>query len=325
MVGTASLYLACKVEEIYTPRIELFILATDNGYTHREILEYERKIAMELEWKLFPRTAEHWSNLCVKKWDVYLNKNLELVEELNIIPEFEDYKDVDTKTLIQNYCCIDVCSIVELLSFEGEDDNITQTILNLPAYKRFRQVSQIMDTLILDIDNLQYNQQALALSTIFCVVGLSLKIFSQKELLVGNINPTQTETAIDQENQHPNPGSSNTVNHTVVNGQKPGDVTLKNQEAMYKLKRMDSYVYLFSDFLKSEFSISYEELVPTLEFVNPYCGGTRFNYVLPHAFTYQYRELARKRIYLDNPSEIMSLIVHNNGSSPLVRWIKAQS
>ena len=44
LVGTAALYLACKVEEIFAPRINYFIVATDRGYTKQEILKMERDI-----------------------------------------------------------------------------------------------------------------------------------------------------------------------------------------------------------------------------------------------------------------------------------------
>lgn len=44
LIGTAALYLACKVEEIFTPKLEYFIIATDRGYNHEQILGMERKL-----------------------------------------------------------------------------------------------------------------------------------------------------------------------------------------------------------------------------------------------------------------------------------------
>jgi len=64
LIGTSSLYLACKIEEIICPKIEIFILATDNGYHKSQILDMERKISMELEWKLTPTSLEKWMNMC---------------------------------------------------------------------------------------------------------------------------------------------------------------------------------------------------------------------------------------------------------------------
>lgn len=64
LIGTAALLLACKVEEIYTPRISYFILATDHGYTQAQILDMERNLCMELEWDLTPASLETWTRLC---------------------------------------------------------------------------------------------------------------------------------------------------------------------------------------------------------------------------------------------------------------------
>jgi hypothetical protein len=54
LVGTTALYLACKMEEIQVPKIQLLILATDNGYTKSQILTMERKMTKELNWYLTP-------------------------------------------------------------------------------------------------------------------------------------------------------------------------------------------------------------------------------------------------------------------------------
>lgn len=54
LVGTTALYLACKMEELHVPKIQFFILATDNGYTKGQILNMERKMAKELRWNLTP-------------------------------------------------------------------------------------------------------------------------------------------------------------------------------------------------------------------------------------------------------------------------------
>jgi hypothetical protein len=58
LIGTAALYLASKVEEIFIPRIGYFIIATDRGYSQMQILSMERDIAMQLEWNLTPASTE---------------------------------------------------------------------------------------------------------------------------------------------------------------------------------------------------------------------------------------------------------------------------
>lgn len=56
LVGTAALFLACKMEEIISPCLKLFIIATNNGYNKEEILEMERSISKTLNWSLTPTT-----------------------------------------------------------------------------------------------------------------------------------------------------------------------------------------------------------------------------------------------------------------------------
>jgi len=64
----------------------------------------------------------------------------------------------------------------------GDDFSLSEYIFSLPAYKRYAEVTQILDTIILDINTLQYKPQALVLSAIYCVILLSLKIFTPMEL-----------------------------------------------------------------------------------------------------------------------------------------------
>lgn len=183
-------------------------------------------------------------------------------------------------------------------------------MVNSQIYKRFRQLTQIIDTVILDIDSLQYTSEAIALSAIFWVVGLSLKIFSQKELFDRSVSPRK-DNIINKENISEN--VSRNITET------------KDGEMLSKFKKVDNFVLLFSTFISSDFSITYEELIPTIEYVSPFAGGIKFNYELPHAFTLTNKDLQRKRIQLDNPSELRSLIVHNKGSGAFVRWLKAHS
>lgn len=46
-------------------------MATDSGYNSAQILEMERILAIELEWKLTPPTMESWIKTCLAKWDEY--------------------------------------------------------------------------------------------------------------------------------------------------------------------------------------------------------------------------------------------------------------
>jgi hypothetical protein len=83
LIGTSSLYLASKVEEIYTPKISYFILATDNGYSLNEILVKERRLVMELEWSLTPSSIETWIQSCCSEWDKFCDTSENLLSFKN--------------------------------------------------------------------------------------------------------------------------------------------------------------------------------------------------------------------------------------------------
>jgi G2/mitotic-specific cyclin-B, other len=46
----ASLFIACKYEEIYPPDLKDFVYITDNAYTKQEVLDMEGKILQTLQF-----------------------------------------------------------------------------------------------------------------------------------------------------------------------------------------------------------------------------------------------------------------------------------
>lgn len=197
------------------------------------------------------------------------------------------------------------------------------------AYKRMRQITQVLDTLIMDIDTLLYKDQALVLAVMFCVIGLSMKVFCQKELFDGTINPFKGKEITGKENISSNllveKSEAKDTNDLTQLTTCDNEGIRENRDALAVLKKVDNYVLLFSEFLQSEYSISYEELVPTIEYVSPFVGGIRFNFELPQAFTLSKRDLLRKRIHLQSPADLQSLLVHNKGAGAFVRWLKSHS
>jgi cyclin E len=76
LIGVTSLLVACKVEEVYIPRMNDFALATDGGYTKEQILEMEYKVMQTLRYKLHPMTLCTWSNWFLNMWDIFAEQNL---------------------------------------------------------------------------------------------------------------------------------------------------------------------------------------------------------------------------------------------------------
>lgn len=154
-----------------------------------------------------------------------------------------------------------------------------------------------------------------------------MKIFTQKELFEGEISLSQDTSLGTQEYQS---ASKPQVHNTQISGLKKeiivnngDDVSSPDEQTILKIKRMDSYVLLFSEFLEKEFSLSYDELSPTIDYVSTFVGGVKFNYKLPQAFKYTKEEIVKRRLHLCKPSEVASLLVHNKGTGSLVGWLKA--
>ena len=57
LVGVTALFLACKYEEIYPPKVRKFVYITDNAYDPKEVLDMEQTILRVLNWKISLPTA----------------------------------------------------------------------------------------------------------------------------------------------------------------------------------------------------------------------------------------------------------------------------
>ena len=76
LIGVTSLFLACKIEEVYIPRLNDFALATDGGYNKEQILQMEVQVMTVLQFKLHPVTLCSWTNWYMNMWDVFAEQNL---------------------------------------------------------------------------------------------------------------------------------------------------------------------------------------------------------------------------------------------------------
>jgi len=54
LVGVAAMFIAAKLEEIYSPEIADFVYITDDAYTKKEIRHMERTIINTLQFDLYP-------------------------------------------------------------------------------------------------------------------------------------------------------------------------------------------------------------------------------------------------------------------------------
>lgn len=114
---------------------------------------------------------------------------------------------------------------------------------------------------MMDVETLQFKQQALVLATLFSILVLDLNILSPKEMVKYEIdNPVSRS-------------KSREMTQSQTQNLEAGD----SSEFINKVSNLDEFVMIFSNFLSESFSIQYEELSPTLEFVCPYAGGVKMS------------------------------------------------
>jgi hypothetical protein len=56
LVGVSCMFIAAKMEEVYSPRVADFAKSTDNGYDVTQIVKMEKVIIRELQWRTTPPT-----------------------------------------------------------------------------------------------------------------------------------------------------------------------------------------------------------------------------------------------------------------------------
>ncbi len=71
LLGGTALWVASKFEEIYPPKVALFVKATDNCYTAAQFTEMERDLFQVLDWNLSRPTLNAWANIFTMLWDEF--------------------------------------------------------------------------------------------------------------------------------------------------------------------------------------------------------------------------------------------------------------
>uniref|UniRef100_A0A674A458 Cyclin E1 n=1 Tax=Salmo trutta TaxID=8032 RepID=A0A674A458_SALTR len=99
LIGISSLFIAAKMEEIYTPKVHQFAYVTDGACTEDDILCMELIIMKELMWRLSPLTPVSWLNIYMQV--AYLK------ESEVLIPQYPQTTFVQIAELL-DLCVLDV-------------------------------------------------------------------------------------------------------------------------------------------------------------------------------------------------------------------------
>jgi len=150
LLGTAALFLASKMEEIFIPKLQDFVRTTDNAYTLSQLEVMEKDLVKMLKWQLTPPTLNTWANCYMYKWDLYVQSN----------PYAKNW-------LIARY-------MESHVIFKSRGEN---------SYHNFREVGQLIDIALLDVTTLKYQFREITASTIYLVLALRYKHAVLEEII----------------------------------------------------------------------------------------------------------------------------------------------
>jgi G2/mitotic-specific cyclin-B, other len=96
LVGVASLFIACKFEEVYPPEIKDCVYITDYAYSREQLLGMEFKILKQLDYNICVPTGFHFMTRYLNSFEVseqvkylsfyYAERNLQEYDMLSIPP-----------------------------------------------------------------------------------------------------------------------------------------------------------------------------------------------------------------------------------------------
>ncbi|VDM39806.1 unnamed protein product [Toxocara canis] len=143
LFGTVAIHIACKVEEVYPPKLKTLVSYTDGACDTDEVRDAEQIMLKDLCWLLNPLTAVHWLG-------VYL-----------LLLGRVENENADEK---QWY-----------VSEVGTARNMVYNLLNDSAYDfskvmrtTFINMAQVLDLCMLDPRSVQYDYAVLAAAVFWC-------------------------------------------------------------------------------------------------------------------------------------------------------------
>lgn len=75
LVGIGSIFLAAKLEEVYTPKMDNMLICANKTYSEAEILQMEASIYGVLGFHLVPPTVNTFMNWYIMQWDNFLENS----------------------------------------------------------------------------------------------------------------------------------------------------------------------------------------------------------------------------------------------------------
>ena len=143
LVGAVALFLAAKMEEVYTPKLESILMATSGLYTEQEFLKFETTMIKRLSMNLSPSTLCLWGNWYSSQWDSFIEESPKLVSNQSSL----------------------------VFRFPNES-----------SYSILRNLYALIDCLVLDLKHLHYKPRAIVASLLYLLLGCESKQFTRVEI-----------------------------------------------------------------------------------------------------------------------------------------------
>ena len=145
LIGGTVLFVAAKLEEVYTPKLESIIVAASGLYTVDEFLNSEIELVKHLGYFLSSPTICSWTNWFLLQWDAFCDEN--------------KYSK----------------NSIQLITFRHPSEN---------SYLSYRKLFSLFDCMILDIRTLLYKPRAIIASALYLLIGLEAKEFNKKDIVL---------------------------------------------------------------------------------------------------------------------------------------------
>lgn len=151
--------------------------------------------------------------------------------------------------------------------------DIAEYLFSLPSYKRYSELTQIIDLIILDIEHNKFQPLHLVLSSIFCTLVLSLHIMSPVEMYHLEIDTDVILKEITSL-QSLAPGHLAALDEpsTEVQVTQSSSQNSQTSPPIDRHKHFCELQSTYSHFLKEEFGTEFVEIVPSIEYVSTFAG-----------------------------------------------------
>lgn len=156
LLGATALFIAAKLDEVYTPKIEHILSSSCRIFNATQILEAETGMLKVLDFEVAPVTHAFWVQAFTTEWDSKIH-----IPILNPSVKF------------LNGCVPP--------KFKSPNEK---------SYKLFRKLTSVLDACLLDVESLKFSKRALVLAVMYLVIGVESKQFSLFQVSTEFVKPS---------------------------------------------------------------------------------------------------------------------------------------